>query len=227
MAVTLEQAEKLRERSGASYSDCKEALEQTGGNLLEALLYLERTGRSSTAPRGGYFTTQPGAANPSPAETALVGAAPTGGSRAEGDKRQTDWRRALHTVWETFLNLFRHASANHLEVWRDGKMMTTVPVVIVLILAVVAFWITIPLILVGLFMGCRYHFSGPDLGKEAVNDLMDNVSATVDDMVDQVKREFNKKSKRTEKASKQVQHEMDDLGRCLDHLEDSLSGKKQ
>jgi len=190
MAVTLEQTERLREKSGASYTDCKEALERSGGDLLEALLDLERQGKSRTAGQGGSFTTQPGAANPSPGGGALA-AAPAGAQAGSGRKR-TDWGAALRRAWETFLNLFRHASANRLEVWRKEALFTSVPVAVVIILTVAVPWITLPLILVGLFIGCRYRFAGPDLGKEAVNDLMDNVSATVDDMVDQVKAEFRK-----------------------------------
>ena len=34
MAVTLEQVEKLREKSGLSYEQARQLLEQTGGDLL-------------------------------------------------------------------------------------------------------------------------------------------------------------------------------------------------
>ena len=70
--------------------------------------------------------------------------------------------------------------------------MTSLPVAVVIILAVVAFWITLPLLLVGLFLGCRYRFAGPELGRESVNEVMDGVGATVDDMVDRVKDEVRR-----------------------------------
>ena len=81
--------------------------------------------------------------------------------------------------------------------------MTSLPVAVVIILAVVAFWITLSLLIIGLFLGCRYRFSGPELGRESVNEVMDGVGATVDDMVDRVKDEVRKhtESKKNQKKN--------------------------
>ena len=39
--ITLEKIDIVRERTGASYSEAKEALEACGGNVVDALIYLE------------------------------------------------------------------------------------------------------------------------------------------------------------------------------------------
>jgi len=39
--ITLEKIDIIRERTGASYSEAKEALEATAGNVVDALIYLE------------------------------------------------------------------------------------------------------------------------------------------------------------------------------------------
>ena len=44
MEITLEQVERLREKADVSYAQAKEALEYSGGNLLDALIYLEEKG---------------------------------------------------------------------------------------------------------------------------------------------------------------------------------------
>ena len=41
MEITLEQVERLREKADVSYGQAKAALEYSGGNLLDALIYLE------------------------------------------------------------------------------------------------------------------------------------------------------------------------------------------
>ncbi|HIR85151.1 MAG TPA: ubiquitin [Candidatus Galloscillospira excrementavium] len=211
MSVTFEQVEKLREKSGASYTDCAEALEHTGGDLLEAILYLERTGRSASVPGGGFYSTRPGASPPpSGGDLAVSHAAAGGGGGSAGSAGRgqaagsaDDWRVSFRAAAEAFLNLFRHASDNRLEIWRKGEQMTSLPVAVVIILAVVAFWITLPLLIIGLFLGCRYRFSGPELGRESVNEVMDGVGATVDDMVDRVKDEVRKhtESKKNQKKN--------------------------
>ena len=44
MEITLEQVERLREKADVSYGQAKAALEYSGGNLLDALIYLEEQG---------------------------------------------------------------------------------------------------------------------------------------------------------------------------------------
>ena len=44
MEITLEQVERLGEEANVSYGQAKAALEYSGGNLLDALIYLEEQG---------------------------------------------------------------------------------------------------------------------------------------------------------------------------------------
>ena len=43
--ITIEQIDELRKRVDVSYEDAKEALEQSNGNILEAIIYLEKSGK--------------------------------------------------------------------------------------------------------------------------------------------------------------------------------------
>ena len=62
---------------------------------------------------------------------------------------------------------------------------------ILLILFVFAFYVTIPLLLIGLFFGFRYRFSGPELERDSINDVMENVASTAADMGRQVMDELH------------------------------------
>ncbi len=42
MSINLEQIDELRKRASVSYEDAKNALEQCGGNIIEALVILEK-----------------------------------------------------------------------------------------------------------------------------------------------------------------------------------------
>ena len=48
MNITLELIDELKERTNTTYSEAKEALEQCNGELLEAVIYLEGKGVSSS-----------------------------------------------------------------------------------------------------------------------------------------------------------------------------------
>lgn len=48
MSISLELIEKLKERAHISYTEAKEALEKCNGDLLEALIYLEKEDKIKT-----------------------------------------------------------------------------------------------------------------------------------------------------------------------------------
>ena len=56
MEITLEQVERLKDKANVSYEDAKNALEQTDGDLLEALILLEQQGKTASLPGGSYAT---------------------------------------------------------------------------------------------------------------------------------------------------------------------------
>ncbi len=186
MSVTLEQVERLREKSGASYEECRDALERSGGDLLDALILLERMGKSGSGAHGGTYTTQPGGGVDEAARLVLQTTQPQGGKK-KSKEGGGDWLREL---WGALVNLLRHSTVNQFEVWRKGRLMTSIPILILVLLVIVAFWVSVSLLVLGLVLGCRYRFVGPDLGRERVNSVVDNVSATVDGVVEQVKQSF-------------------------------------
>lgn len=233
MAVTMEQVEKLHEKSGASYEACRDALERAGGDLLEALIYLERTGRSKTAASGGFFTTEPDRKTTEAAKLVLTPEGAKTGRKGR-EKDAPDWRGWLRELWDAMVNLLRHAVANQFEIWRKGTIMSSMPVIILVALVIVAFWITVPLLIVGLFLGCRYRFSGPDLDKDKINDMMGNVTDKVGGMVDQVKREFNDSKKKSDRSpekegglERQLENLCGKIEEMAERIDQKFSGKKK
>ncbi|MEG2455654.1 MAG: hypothetical protein RSC08_05295 [Oscillospiraceae bacterium] len=63
--ITLEQVERLRTIAPISFADAKAALEAAGGNLLDAVIDLERQGKVP-AKSGGFYSTRGGAPAPLP-----------------------------------------------------------------------------------------------------------------------------------------------------------------
>ena len=52
MAINLETIEILRERANVSYEEARAALEKSDGNIVEALIYLEKQDRLKPPPQG-------------------------------------------------------------------------------------------------------------------------------------------------------------------------------
>lgn len=57
-SITPQQVQKLRERSGAGFMDCKRALESSGGDLDKAIQFLREKGKASAAQKSGRVTGQ-------------------------------------------------------------------------------------------------------------------------------------------------------------------------
>lgn len=54
MAISIEQIQKLRAMTGAGMGDCKEALEQSGGDIEKAIEYLQKKGAKTLGKRAAH-----------------------------------------------------------------------------------------------------------------------------------------------------------------------------
>ena len=170
MEITLEQVERLREKAAVSYGQAKAALEYSGGNLLDALIYLEERG-VIPRPEDAYYSTK-GEAPPPPPTPGL----PHPGGPPPGKKPRRSRRRILLD--------------NELEIWRREQPITAIPMLLLTVILIFFFWIALPLMLLGLFFGFRYQVTGPDLEDDALNGVMGSVADTAADVGRQVMDEL-------------------------------------
>ena len=177
MMTDFEKAEKLREKTGVSYAEAKEALDSSGGSMLDALIYLENQGKTNAPTGGGYYS---GAGTPS---TELM-------TTYNDEKRYNgsgeDFSDLINRFGRFCKKVINKGMTNFLDAYKGEEVILSCPVLAVVALVVFFFWVTIPLFVISLFLGVRYRFRGPDLGLDSINKVMDDTSNTVDD----VKRSF-------------------------------------
>lgn len=195
MEITLEMVERLKEKADVSYAQAKEALEYSGGNLLDALIYLEEKG---AIPRdeGAYFSTKGETPPPPPQADALPAQLPAG----DGKKKSARPPRTKKDGGRRFFNTLRRwLIDNELEVWRRDQPVTALPVLILVLLLCCAFWVTVSVLVLGLFLGFRYRFSGPDLERDSLNSMMGSVADTASDLghrvMDELKHDWHSDEK--------------------------------
>ncbi len=186
MEITLERVERLREKANVSYTQAKEALEYSGGDLLDALIYLEEQG-AIPRPEGACWSTkgeQP-SCTPSMDEEEI--------------KTGVDEDRPQESLIE---KIRRWVLDNELEIWRKDRPVTAMPVLVLLLLVVLATWAVVPLLIIGLFFGFRYRFSGPDLDRDSINDAMESMADTAADLGRQVMDELGRQHARDDRETK-------------------------
>jgi len=191
--ITMEQVEKLQEKTGVSAEKAREALEQAGGDLLDAVILLERQ-RAIPAPEAsGYFSSQQDSRHHHDHQHHRSGNEandpnPTG-KKGHGKSAPADSVTFGELVGRFFRwcgRIIHKGNINNFDVIKDGRNILEIPVTVMVLLLCFAFWFIVPLIVVGLFFRISYRFSGPDLGKTHVNRAMDTVSGATQKAVDTV-----------------------------------------
>ena len=178
--VTLQQVEELRKYANITFNEAKDALEETNGDILEAIINLEKKGKIKAPKDGGYYSSKDSYQDNQSNDDA-------------GNVQQEIYDESgssFSETWNNFISfikkLFKKGNRNNFEVIKDGKVIMSIPVTILVVLIIFAFWITIPIMIIGLFLGYKYAFSGPELGKDTVNCAMDSVSSAAENL----KKEF-------------------------------------
>lgn len=176
--ATLEQVEKLREKASVSFEEAKAALEACNDDLLDAIIWLEKRGKVNPPVAGGYYSSE---------------------HQSEGEKeKESTHQETRQKQGESFSDMMKRfgrfcakvinkGNANYFEVEKNGKIVISVPVTVLAISLIFFFWVVLPLLILGLFFGCRYRFRGHELGRDSVNRVMDTASDTAEN----IKKSFN------------------------------------
>jgi hypothetical protein len=180
--VTLEQVEKLREYANISYDEARTALENADGDILQALIELERQGKVKPPQGGGQYHT----ANieVSGCQEEETGKEKTKSKCNSGEK--SAFSRNMGKFFRWMGEVIHKGNINALVVEKNGASIMRLPITVLVILLLFAFWIVVPLLIVGLFFSFRYYFQGPNIKSTKVNEAMDNVA----NAAEEIKKDF-------------------------------------
>jgi len=142
----LEQIERLRERANVSYDEAKQAYEAADGDLLEAMIILERQGKVKPPEGDGFYSSE----RPKPVEVTAEEENSNGDSFTDG----------LQRFWDFLVRLIHKGNSTSFEVSQHEVTKVKLPMTIMVLLTLFAPWVVILLLIVGLFFNFRYKISG-------------------------------------------------------------------
>lgn len=201
--TTLENVEKLRGRANITYEEAKQALDACGGDLLDAMIYLESKGKIDPPSGGGSYSSTAQAAPQQEAYNSQE-------ARHSEEESFGWWMNKLARLCK---KLLRMGFRNTFEVWSEGELWFSVPIIVLVVLAFASVGFVIPVLIIGLLFGCSYRFKGRDIDKApAVNKAMDSARKAAES----VKREFNESYKEDKEELKE------ELRQAKDELKDEL-----
>lgn len=171
----LEKVERLRERANVSYEEAKKALDECGGDLLDAMVYLEKQGKVKNPGKTSYTTRYEEPEN--------------FGDVGKEQKNSSGIKDMLNRFFSWCGRTIQKGNQTFFRVDRNGENIIRIPVTVFVLLAVLFFWILFWVLVAGLFLGCRYSFEGVGDVHVDVNKAMDRAA----DAADSIKNEFSDK----------------------------------
>ena len=155
----LEKVERLRERADVTYEEAKAALEEAGGDLLDAMVLLERRGKVRGPAQSSYSTEYE-----EQKDYIRV--------RDKVEQQKKSAPSFTHTVGRLVKTFFSFIKHTVFIVTKEDSIIFTMPSW-VLVLLLFFFWEAIvPVMVIALFFKVNYSFDGAQNVKRA-NDILD------------------------------------------------------
>ena len=160
----LEKVEKLREKADVSYEEARRALEDNNWDLLDAIVSLEKQGKTKAPDQTVYSTSYED-------QKEYVSVKET--IKEEKQKKNGSGIKGL------VRRFVRVCKDNSFIVTHKEKQIIQIPVFVLVILLLV-FWHTlVPVMIIALFFHIRYSFTGKD-DLKGMNDFMTSAGNAAD-----------------------------------------------
>jgi len=172
-----EMIEILMGKANISRIEAEEALEKSDWDLLDAIFYLEKMGKFEDR------------------NTTIIEVKEKDNERKENQKKEDKSGGVGEIVGRIFKfigKMIKKGNENYFEIRKENEKPIKVSLTISALLLVLFFWAVAILLVVGLFCGYRYSMSGPNMNCNGVNDVLEKVSESADNIKKDFKEGYEK-----------------------------------
>ena len=184
--VDFEKVEKLVQKANVSYEDAKNALEAANGDMLDAIIALEKAGKVNS--QASFTTTSP-ESSPYKDVPAVV-----------DQTNKTEGKSFFKDLGDAIKRGFRYTVDNSVRVVRNDVEVIKLPLWISIIAMLAAWELLLIVIVISLFFDCRYSVVGKDNANE-VNRVIDQASTFAGKVKESWNESFNNKAAETSAAN--------------------------
>ena len=172
----FEKVEKLRQRANVTYEEAREALKESDGDLLDAMVYLEKQGKVDAPKESTHSTEYEKQSQYKDVKETVSG------------QEKKEEKRSFGQKFKHFIQIVcKKLQENSLHIEHKDVEVVSLPLWAVLLVLLFTWHVVWILILVSLFFDCHYHLEGKD-NMDSANDVMEKASAAAE----HVKDEFEK-----------------------------------
>ncbi len=170
-----EKITKLCEKVMVTREEAEAALAANDDDILDAVLYLEALGRIR---------------NPKAAQYAEESYEEPVKKQCKKEKHKSEsFGELLGRFCRWCVKMIKAGCENYLDIEKEGETVVKIPLIIPAILLIPCFWLIAILMIIGLFCGLHYSFSGPAFSKD---NRFNEAAGKASDRTQKFKNDFNR-----------------------------------
>ena len=180
----LELVDKLREKADISYEEAKVALEISNWDILDAMLYLEDKGIIKKPTVSIFYSNnkQYEYSNNEEDEESFT---------KDNSKDNYSKKNDFYGVFEAICKAIDTCNNILIEIKKDNELLLKLPLTVVIVLLFFAFWILIPLIIIGLFFEIKFEVYSKNVDADKANKVIIRIEEVVYKIKEKLKKGIN------------------------------------
>lgn len=172
----LKLVDKLKNKANISYEEAKDALEKSNWDMLEAMLYLEAQGKVQKPSLSIFYTNESKESYNENGEEVNL--------KEDTNENNFENKNGFEGVFEAICKAIDTCNNIFIEIIRNSRVILKIPFTVLIVLLFFAFWIVIPLMIIGLFFNMEFLVSSKKIDVYKINKVFKETSKVVKDVKD-------------------------------------------
>lgn len=170
----LKLVDKLKNKANISYEEAKDALEKSNWDMLEAMLYLEAQGKVQKPSLSIFYTNESKESYNENGEEVNL--------KKDTNENNFENKNSFEGVFEAICKAIDTCNNIFIEIIRNSRVILKIPFTVLIVLLFFAFWIVIPLMIIGLFFNMEFLVSSKKIDVDKINKVFKETSKVVKDV---------------------------------------------
>ncbi|EHK2304587.1 ubiquitin [Clostridium perfringens] len=170
----LKLVDKLKNKANISYEEAKDALEKSNWDMLEAMLYLEAHGKVEKPSLSIFYTNESKESYNENGEEVNL--------KEDTNENNFENKNSFEGVFEAICKAIDTCNNIFIEIIRNSRVILKIPFTVLIVLLFFAFWIVIPLMIIGLFFNMEFLVSSKKIDVDKINKVFKETSKVVKDV---------------------------------------------
>ncbi|MDB2068895.1 ubiquitin [Clostridium perfringens] len=170
----LKLVDKLKNKANISYEEAKDALEKSNWDMLEAMLYLEAHGKVKKPSISIFYTNESKESYNENGEVVNL--------KENTNENNFENKNSFEGVFEAICKAIDTCNNIFIEIIRNSRVILKIPFTVLIVLLFFAFWIVIPLMIIGLFFNMEFLVSSKKIDVDKINKVFKETSKVVKDV---------------------------------------------